>query len=196
MRHVFLDVETQKAFDQVGGNFPDRLGISFVGICVRDGYHGKGEMQGFFEGDLPKLWPILESADVVVGFNVISFDFETLRPYYSGKISSWPVLDLLDRVKTATGHRVSLDAIASQTLGVRKSGSGLDALKYYAKKEFEKLSSYCLKDVEITRDIYDYGRSKGKVKFLNKWNRLIETPIDFAFSPKKNVGIQMTLMGA
>jgi len=153
-------------------------------------------MQGFFEQDLPKLWPILEHADVIVGFNIITFDFEALRPYYTGNIREWPVLDLLDRVKDSTGHRVSLDSIATQTLGVQKSGSGLDALEYYAKKQFDKLSMYCLKDVEITRDVYDYGASKGNIKFLNKWNRLIEAKIDFGFAPKKHVGVQMTLMGA
>jgi DEAD/DEAH box helicase domain-containing protein len=194
MVQVFLDVETQKSFDQVGGYFPDRLGISYVGVCVRNGYDGKGELQGFFEQDLPKLWPIIEHADVLVGFNIIGFDVETMRPYYSGKIEKWPVLDLLDRFKDATGHRASLDAIATQTLGIQKSGSGLDALKYYAKKEFDKLASYCLKDVEITRDIYDFGRTKGKVKYLNKWNRLIETPVDFGFVPTQHVGVQMTLL--
>lgn len=194
MQQVFLDVETQKSFDEVGGYFPDRLGISFVGVCIRNGFDGKGEMKGFFEQDLPHLWPIIEHADVVVGFNIANFDVETLRPYYSGNLDKWPVLDLLDRFKLATGHRISLDSIAQQTLGIRKTGSGLDALKYYAKKEFDKLSSYCLKDVEITRDVYDYGRTKGKLKFLNKWSRLIETSVDFGFSPKKNVGMQMTLL--
>ncbi|MBI5151569.1 MAG: hypothetical protein HZA34_03270 [Candidatus Pacebacteria bacterium] len=194
MLQVFLDVETQKSFDQVGGNFPDRLGISFVGICMREGFDGKGKMEGFFEQDLPKLWPIVEHADVIVGFNIVSFDIETFRPYYSGNLAHWPVLDMLDRFKEATGHRVSLDSIAGQTLGVHKSGSGLDALEFYAKKQFDKLSSYCLKDVEITRDVYDYGRTKGKVKFMNKWNRLIETAVDFSFSPTKTSGVQMTLL--
>lgn len=195
MKQVILDVETKKAFDQVGGFFPDKLGISYVGICVRDGYEGKGEILGFFEDDLPKLWPILESADMLIGFNIIDFDLPTFKPYYSGNMANWPVLDLLTRVKDATGHRVSLDALATQTLGTQKSGSGLDAIAYYEKKEFEKLAKYCNKDVEITRDLYDFGRSKGSVKFKNKWNRLIETQIDFSFTPKKNAGVQMTLLG-
>jgi len=195
MKQVFLDVETQKAFEQVGGFFPDRLGISYVGVCVRDGYEGKGEMMGFFEKDLPKLWSLLESADLLVGFNILGFDLETFRPYYSGSMEHWPVLDLLARIKDSTGHRVSLDAVAMQTLGTQKSGSGLDAIKYYEKKEFEKLAAYCNKDVDITRDVYDFGRSKGYVKFMNKWNRLIEAQVDFNFTHKKHGGVQMTLLG-
>lgn len=195
MQQIFLDVETQKSFDQVGGYFPERLGISYVGICVREGHSGKGKSMGFFEDKLADLWPILEGADVLIGFNINGFDIETLRPYYSGSVESWPTLDLLDRIKDSTGHRISLDAVATQSLGVEKSGSGLDALKYYAKKEFDKLAKYCDMDVAITRDLYDYGRSKGSVKFLNKWNRLIEAPVDFEFKPKKATGMQMTLMG-
>ena len=194
MRQVFLDVETKKTFEEVGGYFPDRLGISFVGVCVREGFEGSGEMQSYFEQDLPKLWPVLESADVLIGFNILGFDLETFRNYYSGSMEGWPVLDLLDRFKEAAGHRISLDSIATQSLGIAKSGNGLDAIRYYANKEFDKLASYCLKDVEITRDVYDYGRTKGKVKYLNKWQRLIETPIDFSFTPKQDAGVQMTLL--
>ncbi len=60
MLQVILDVETKKTFDEVGGFFPDRLGISFVGVCVREGLTGKGEMQSYWEKDLPKLFPLLE----------------------------------------------------------------------------------------------------------------------------------------
>lgn len=195
MQQIFLDVETQKSFDQVGGYFPDRLKISYVGICIRDGFSGKGKSMGFFEKDLPQLWPILENADVLIGFNIIGFDLEALQPYYSGVTTTWPALDMLDRIKDSTGHRVSLDAVATQSLGIQKSGSGLDALEFFAKKQFDKLAFYCDKDVEITRELYDYGRQKGSVKFLNKWNRLIEAPVDFEFKPKKAHGMQMTLMG-
>lgn len=194
MRQIILDVETQKTFDEVGGFFPDRLGISFVGVCVRDGFSGKGEMMGFFEQDLPKLFPLLESADVIVGFNCDNFDMQTLVPYYKSDISKISTLDLMVRIKNSVGHRIGLDAVAQQTLGTGKGGDGLDAIKYFKSKDWESLSKYCLQDVAITRDIYDYGLKTGKVKFLNKWNRLIECDIDFTFTPKKDAGVQMSLL--
>ncbi len=194
MLQVFLDVETQKTFDEVGGYFPDRLKISFVGICVRQGTTGQGEMQGYFEQDLPKLFPILEQADVVVGFNIDDFDMQTLVPYYQGDITNIPTLDLLTRIKKSAGHRIGLDAVAQETLGVGKTGHGLDAIKYYQTKQFEKLRDYCLQDVAITRDVYDFGVKKGLVKFKNKWNRSVECPVDFSFTPQKNGGVQMSLL--
>jgi DEAD/DEAH box helicase domain-containing protein len=194
MRQVILDVETQKTFDEVGGYLPQQLGVSFVGVCIRDGFTGPGEFKGFFEKDLPQLWPILETADVLIGFNIEGFDLETLRPYYSGNLDAWGVLDLMLRFKDAAGHRISLDSIAQETLGLGKSGNGLDAIRYYRTGQLRELAQYCLKDVAITRDVYDFGRSQGKVRYVNKWNRKIEIPIDFSFTPAK-AGVQMTLLG-
>ncbi|MBP7768545.1 ribonuclease H-like domain-containing protein [Candidatus Woesebacteria bacterium] len=194
MLQLILDVETKKIFDEVGGYFPDRLGVSFVGVCVREGFSGKGEMRSFFEADLPNLFPLLERADMVIGFNIDEFDMQTLAPYYSGNINSIPTLDVMGLIKKSVGHRIGLDAVAKETLGIGKSGDGLDAVKYYHAKNWEALEKYCLQDVAVTRDVYDYGLQKGLVKFRNKWNRLIECPVDFTFTPQKDAGVQMSLL--
>lgn len=194
MLQVILDVETKKTFEEVGGFFPDRLGISFVGVCVREGQSGKGKMMGFFEQDLPELFPILEKADVVIGYNVDSFDMPTFIPYYTGDITTIPTLDLLIRIKDSIGHRIKLDSVAQETLGIGKSGDGLDAIKYYNSGQLDKLRDYCLQDVVVTRDIYDHGLKTGRVKFKNKWNRLIDAEVDFSFTPQKNAGVQMSLI--
>lgn len=194
MLQLILDVETKQTFDEVGGFFPDRLGISFVGVCVREGLSGPGEMRGYFEDDLPQLFPLLEQADVVIGFNIDGFDMPTFTQYYKGDIASIPTLDLMLKIKDSVGHRIGLDAVAHETLGIGKTGDGLDAIKYYRTGQFDKLRDYCLQDVAVTRDIYDYGLNKGAVKFRNKWNRLIECSVDFTFTPQKNAGVQMSLI--
>jgi DEAD/DEAH box helicase domain-containing protein len=193
MLQVILDVETKKTFDEVGGYFPDRLEISFVGVCVREGLTGVGTMQSYFEADLPKLFPLLEEADVIIGFNVDGFDMQTFVPYYSGDITKIPTLDLMLRIKDSVGHRIGLDAVAKETLGIGKTGDGLDAIKYFKNGQLDELRKYCLQDVAVTRDIYDFGLQKGQVKFRNKWNRLIECPVDFTFTPKKEAGTQMSM---
>ncbi len=194
MLQIILDVETKKTFDEVGGFFPDRLGISFVGVCVREGLSGKGEMKSYWEKDLPLLFPLLEKADVVIGFNVDNFDMQTFVPYYSADITKIPTLDVLTRIKESAGHRIGLDAVAQETLGIGKSGDGLDAIKYFNTQQWDKLEKYCLQDVEVTRDVYDYGLQKGHVKFKNKWNRLVECPVDFSFTPQRDAGLQMSLI--
>jgi DEAD/DEAH box helicase domain-containing protein len=200
MRHIILDVETIKSFDEVGGYFPEKLGVSFVGIIERTSLPTmKGEKVSeqryeLFEKDLRDLAKILERAEVIVGFNVEGFDLPAIKPYYGGDIRKLPVLDLMQRFKQSTGHRISLDSIATETLGTSKSGNGLDAISYYKKGELEKLAKYCMKDVEITRDIYDFGRLEGKIKYKNKWNELVDAKIDFNFEPAAQMGLQMSLV--
>lgn len=193
MKQIILDVETQKVFSDVGGYFPEQLGISFVGVCLRDGFGGEGEMKGFFEKDLPQLFPLLEEADVVIGFNIDGFDISTFAPYYQGDLSKIPTLDLLTQIKKSVGHRISLDSCAKATFNQQKTGDGLDAIRYYRQGRLTELADYCLQDVRLTRLLYDYGRQKGHVKFYNKWNRLIECPVDFSFRPAKNQGVQSAL---
>ncbi|MBT4124497.1 MAG: hypothetical protein HN981_04180 [Candidatus Pacebacteria bacterium] len=194
MLQVILDVETKKTFDEVGGFFPDRLGISFVGVNVRNGFGEEGEYRSYFEKDLPKLFPLLEQADVVIGFNIDGFDMPTFTEYYSGDIRNIPTLDVMSRIKDSVGHRIGLDAVAKETLGIGKTGDGLDAIKYYQRQQWDKLEKYCIQDVKVTKEVLDYGYNKGEVKFRNRWNRLITAPVDFTFTPQKNAGVQMSLI--
>ncbi len=161
---------------------------------MRDGHQGKGKMHSFFESDLPDLFTLLEQADVIIGFNSDGFDLPALAPYYSGTINKLPSLDLMAKIKDSAGHRIGLDAVAQSTLGTGKSGDGLDAIKYYRDGNLEALKKYCLQDVAVTRDVYDFGLQKGLVKFRNKWNRLIECPVDFSFTPQRDAGVQMSLI--
>ena len=131
---------------------------------------------------------------MVVGFNIDGFDMPTFIPYYSADISRIPTLDVMDRIKKSVGHRIGLDAVAKETLGTGKSGDGLDAIRYFKSGNFAALEKYCLRDVEVTRDVYDYGLKNGKVMFRNKWNRLIEAPVDFSFTSSKASGTQMSLI--
>ena len=197
MKQIFLDVETKKTFDEVGGYFPEKLEPSFIGIIERDGFPEESSFREIrhelFEQDFDKLPTLLEHADVIIGFNNIGFDLPAISMFYPGDISKLPQLDILDIIKNTAGHRVSLDAVAKETLGTQKIGHGLDAINYYQNKEFEKLAKYCMKDVEITRDIYDYGRKNHKVKFLNTLNNLVELDVDFDFHPQSN-SLQMTLI--
>jgi DEAD/DEAH box helicase domain-containing protein len=153
MQEVILDLETKKAFVETGGYDPKKLGVSYVGICRRalSDSRDKDEFLGFFEDELSGLWPVLEQAQRIIGFNIISFDFPVLSSYYHGDFSSFPVLDILKEVKKSVGHRVSLDAISKETLGTQKSGTGLDALYYYEQGKLDELAEYCLADVRITR---------------------------------------------
>ncbi|MFH1244245.1 MAG: ribonuclease H-like domain-containing protein [bacterium] len=192
MKLVVFDVETKKAFDEVGGYHPDKLGVSVSGLWYGEEGDG-GTLRGFREEEFPEMFKIFESADRIVGFNSIDFDMPALSPYYLGDLQKLPNFDMLQEVEREVGYRVKLDALAKETLGVQKGGSGLDAITYFHEGNWSKLTKYCLQDVMITRDLYLYGQKEGKLKFKNKWNELINVRVDFNFVPKKDASVQATL---
>lgn len=191
MKLLVFDVETKKAFDEVGGYYPEKLGVSIIGTYWRDGV--EEEYVGYREGNFSPFWRKLESAEVVVGFNILNFDYATLRPYYSGSFSQFPSLDIMVEMEKFLGHRVSLDAVAKETLGEQKNGHGLDAIRYYHDGDWESLEKYCLQDVKVTKDLYDYGIKNNVLRFKNKWNNLIEVPVDFNRHGRESKNIQTTL---
>lgn len=161
---IVFDVETQRTFDEVGGfENKEKLGISYVGLYS----YSQDKLFGFFEDDLPTLEKILiAEKPILMGFNSINFDVPVMQPYFPNiDLSALPHLDLLKEVEKALGHRLKLDSIAQATLHSKKSGDGLDAIRWYREGNLDSLAKYCLKDVEITRDIYEFGKRHGKLYY-------------------------------
>lgn len=161
MRKVVFDIETKNIFQDVGSNNPADLSISVVGVYEYE----KDRYSTFLEEELPKLWPILENADMFITFNGDHFDIPLLNKYYSGDLLKIKSLDLLKEIQKVAGRRMKLDQIAEGTLGVNKSGHGLDAIRWWKEGKIEELKKYCLDDVKITKDIYEYALKDGKLFF-------------------------------
>lgn len=193
MKLIVFDVETKKAFDEVGGYFPEKLGVSISGVYYKDDSSGEEFIRGYRENEFPEMFKLFERADRIVGFNTISFDLPALSPYYIGNLIGLPNLDILVEVEKAIGHRVSLDSLAKETLGEQKIGHGLDALTYFHEGNWELLEKYCLQDVTVTKKLYEYGLTHKKLFFKNKWNRVIEVPVDFTPDTHSLSSVQTTL---
>ncbi len=158
MRRITLDIETTSAT----GTFDiTELELALVGIhdSADDSY------QSFTIPELPNLWPIMERADLLIGYNSNHFDIPILNKYYTGDLGTIRSVDLLAEIKQVLGRRLKLDSVAKATLGTRKSGSGLDAVRWWAEGKIDKVRSYCLKDVKITKEIYEYALKNGKVSY-------------------------------
>ncbi len=124
-----------------------------------------GEYSSYFREDLPKLWPILERADMLVGFNSDTFDIPLLNRYYPGDLSHIRSLDLLSEAYKVLGRRVRLQALAEATLGKGKSGDGFKASEWWKEGKREKVRAYCIEDVRLTRELYDYALAHGILKY-------------------------------
>jgi len=162
LNKIVLDLETQKSFEDVGGFGKNHL--LKVSVCGVYSYK-EDKYYCFAENEMRQLEDMLSQADEIIGFNIINFDFVVLQPYLNFKLSAAPTLDILTEVEKIIGHRVKLDNLAQTTLGVGKSGDGLMALKLWKEGKIEELKKYCLDDVRITKEIYDYVLKNGKVKY-------------------------------
>lgn len=161
---IVFDIETQRTFDEVGGvEHRHKLGVSYVGIYS----YRQDKFFGFWEKDLPNLERILlHEQPTLIGFNSLHFDVPVLQPYFQKcALSALPHIDILRDVENALGHRVKLDNIAQATLHEGKSASGLDAIRWFREGNFDALARYCIDDVRITRDVYDYGMRHGRIFF-------------------------------
>ncbi len=173
---IVLDLETQKSFDEVGGRNLHLLRVSVVGIylLVEDQY------MIFEEKEISKLEEILNGAGLIIGFNLNRFDLPVLQPYLSIPVSQFPTLDIMQEIAKMVGHRVSLQSVAQATLKESKSGHGLEAIRFFRQGEMDKLKKYCLDDVRLTKEIYEYGLKHGQLSFTSKWGRNKQTiPVKF-----------------
>lgn len=172
MKKVVFDIETSNLFADVGKADPALLDISVVGV-----YDYASDTYNCFEqNEFNKLWPILESAELLIGFNSEHFDLPLLNKYYSGDLYKIPHLDILKEIKQSYGRRMKLDQIAEGTLGLKKSGVGTQATTWWRNGEKEKVKKYCLDDVRLTKDVFDYAVKNKKLKFKED-GKIIEIPL-------------------
>ncbi|MBI2475704.1 MAG: ribonuclease H-like domain-containing protein [Candidatus Taylorbacteria bacterium] len=173
MRKVTFDTETSNLFQDVGSNDPSKLALSVV--CIHDSE--TDSYASFMEEDLKKLWPILEKTDLLIGFNSDHFDIPLLNKYYPGDLTKIKSLDLLKEVRASLGRRIKLDDLAEATLGKKKLGHGLEAIVWWKNGEKDKVVKYCLEDVKITKEIYEYARARKHLKY-REGNVVKEIPLD------------------
>lgn len=181
MRKIVFDIETRNVFADVGKNDPSLLDIAIVAIHDSE----TNKYSTFLEGELKNLWPILERADILIGFNSEHFDIPLLDKYYPGDLSKIKSLDILKEIRSSYGRRMKLDQLAEGTLGKKKSGHGLDAIQWWKQGLIDKIRNYCIDDVKITKELYDYARLNNKLIF-KEGGKLNEIPLDTSNWEDKN----------
>ena len=161
MRYIVFDLETQNIFQEVNSSDPTALDISVA--TVYDSQADKYTTVTIDEID--RLWPIIEKADALVGYNSNHFDIPLLNKYYPGDLTQIKSIDLLEDIKLSLGRRLRLDSVAQATIGAKKSADGLQAVRWWRSGEISKIKKYCEQDVRVTKEIFEYARKHGHVKF-------------------------------
>ena len=166
---VYFDLETQRTANDVGGWDKKRdMGMS-VGVTFST---ASGAYRIYSEKRVDELIDELLKADLVVGFNVINFDYEVLMGY---TILDLPhqcrTLDMLVDIEAKLGHRLSLDAVATASLGVGKTADGLDAIRWWREGKILPIAEYCCYDVKCTKLVHEYGIAKGKLFYNDRFQQ-------------------------
>lgn len=187
---LVFDVETKKLFSDIETDDPGDLGVSIVSAYRRklnDAYTEiAGEMKSFWEKDFDELFSWFLDADRIIGFNTLKFDVPALQPYASYDLKKLKHFDIMDIVRQKIGHRLSLNVLANDTLGKRKTDVGTNAVLYWGQGDHEslkKLQQYCEADVMVTRDLYDFGLKNNYLQFKDRRNELTRINLDFSYPP-------------
>ncbi len=204
---IVFDLETQNSFDDVGGKGNMRL----LKVSVLGAYdYETRQFRCYEESELPEFEARLCDKPQVIGFNIRQFDLPVLAPYLSFDPSTLSLLDLMEEVTRGVGHRVSLNSLAAATLGQKKVSHGLEAIRFWREGRLEELKAYCLDDVRLTRDLYEYGRQRGEllvetnfgmdtVALPVRWDGAAETVsaiLAQAFADRRTVEIEYAPAGA
>lgn len=155
-----IDIETKNTFDDVGGQANlVKLEISLIGVYS----YLQNKYLTFEEKDFPDFTNQLKSVGAFIGFATDTFDLPIIKHNFLDNFPTAISIDILAEVIKQRGHRIKLDDIAKENIGVQKSGSGLDAIKYYQEGKIEELKKYCLQDVKVTKELFEKGLTTGEL---------------------------------
>jgi len=171
---VYFDLETQKSADEVGGwDKISRMGMS-VGVTFST---MRGDYRVYAEKHVNDLLTDLQRADLVVGFNVLRFDYEVLHGYTTFDLRQLPTLDMMVDVANMLQHRLSLDAIATATFGVEKTAEGMQAIRWFREGKLFEIAEYCCYDVKLTRLVHEHGMRHRQLHYHNRFGKKLTVPV-------------------
>jgi DEAD/DEAH box helicase domain-containing protein len=152
---LVFDLETQRSFQDVGG----RTAMRELGMSVGVVYSFRDDsFRTFFESEAESLIELLRSAELVVGFNLLGFDYEVLKGYGDVPVEDLRTLDIMFYLHDKLGFRPKLDSVVQATLGAAKTADGLQALAWWKEGRLDLIEKYCTEDVRLTKDLFLFGK--------------------------------------
>jgi DEAD/DEAH box helicase domain-containing protein len=170
---IVFDIETQNFFTDkgVGWNNFEALKISVVALYS----YNQDKYFCFEEKELEKAYNYFLNSKYLVGFSINRYDIPVLNIYFQkinlkNPINLWEKqrIDLLEEIEKIYGERISLSKLSEVNLGEKKLRHGSEAGELFLSGQIEELKNYCLKDVELTKKIYDLYLNNKKLILPDK----------------------------
>ncbi len=169
----FFDLETQRLADDVGGWQNKHL--MRVSVAVLYETHSD-TFKVFREENIGPFLKDLRALDLVVGFNIASFDYEVLRAYAPYDLRKLPTFDLLREIHQVLGFRLSLAHLAEKNLGRSKTSDGVQAVTWFREGNWDPLIEHCKLDVILTRDLFYRALETGYLLYADRHGRVLRVP--------------------
>jgi DEAD/DEAH box helicase domain-containing protein len=172
-RIVYFDLETQRSAAEVGGWHNAHL----MRLALAVLYDSEtGQFETFGEQDVHRLVARLSAAELVIGFNIVGFDYAVLRGYTDADLPALPTFDMLTAIHQRLGYRLALGHLAEETLGVSKGGDGLQSLAWWKEGRVDEIERYCRQDVALLRDLMLHAEQHGYLCFRTKRGDRVRLP--------------------
>lgn len=201
-KYNVFDLEILRTVDEVGGwdNKTD-MGVSCAVIQGYDEIDQKPEIFVYSDPVLSRTSPLSEllkyisdiynSDNYLIGHNIIDFDFQVLPGVmsqiddftYKNDIVSLAMgfycnMKVVDTIKGFPFQwRPSLSKISYSTIGKSKTDADPANIPImWRNLKFDSVINYCINDVSLVRDIYNFYRKNGYVliegkKYEPQWER-------------------------
>jgi DEAD/DEAH box helicase domain-containing protein len=170
---IVFDIETQNFFTDkgVGWNNFEALRISVIALFS----YNQNKYFVFEEKELTDAIDFFRNSKALVGFSINRYDVPVLNIYFqkmkiNPELNLWEKqrIDLLEEIESLYGQRISLSKLAEANLGEKKERHGSEAGDLFFSGQIEELKKYCLKDVELTKKIYDLYLNQNRLIFPDK----------------------------
>ncbi len=174
-RHLYLNLTTQNASDDVGGWQHKHLlglGIAVIYDTTDESYHV------YTEETTDSLIAHLRQADLIISFNTRDFDYQVLQPYTDVPLPSLPTYAMLDEIQRALGYRLSFKHLLKETLGVERPDDRLDTVAWYRHAQSEAIVAASRRDIDWMRDLIRHGSSTGSLRYRDRTDIQHEIPLN------------------
>ena len=165
-RVIYFDVETQRSAQEVvgGWKYPERFGLA---LAVAYDTHDHS-YKNYTEATVTDLIELLHTADLIVGFNHLRFDYKVLSAYTAADLQSLPNFDMHAQLWTDERLRVGLNKLGQYTLGRGKTADGLASIRWWQQGQIDKIEEYCKQDVALTKDLFLHACNKGYLRYNHR----------------------------
>lgn len=150
-RVIYFGISTQKSAAEVGGwSKVEQMGLkdALTYDTTTQKYHN------YTKSEITNLINHLQTADLIVGFNQLQFEYKILSSYTDTNLNALPNFDMLSKIEGALNFRVSRDNLAQNTLGEFKHN---------------KRQSSLGKRIDTTKKLFAHGCKEGHLSYQNDY---------------------------